>query len=314
MKKIYLVLTIAVAGSLSLFSQTMETELTPLIDNTMFRDLDLSDGKGAYIFAGVTNKDVTKRALVKFDLADALQEGVTVDSALLILKPTKVKPGTTTVNIHRLTTGWGEGSSEATDGDGKGAPATKGDATWSHAIFASVPWIKPGGDYALETTASTEVSVGTNAVFRSALLTLDVNFWLQEPSRNHGWILIGDEKNTATSVKFGSKDNEGRELWPVLKLFYKGTTSVSELQQLEHTFTIYQGTGMNNIQIRNSGDPAQGSLAIFSITGTRVYADELELLPGENTIVTDIQVPGIYVYQITSKGIPVSGKLMILDR
>ena len=314
MKKIYLGLALLLAGSAGLKAQTAETELTPVLDNTIFRNLELSDGQGAHIFAGVTNKDVLKRALVKFELADALPEGVAVDSALLILKPVKVKPGTSTVKIHRLTTAWGEGSSKALDGDGKGAPATEGDATWDFAIYQSEPWIKKGGDYALETTATAEVSVGTDAVFRSDLLTLDVNVWLQDSSKNHGWILIGDEMNKATSVKFASRDNNDHELWPVLRLYYQGATSTTEFSKSESAFFVYQGSGINRIQIRNSGDPARGRVAIYSITGSRVYAGELELMPGDNTLVTDIQEAGMYVYQITSNGNPTSGKLMILDR
>ena len=49
------------------------------------------------------------------------------------------------VFVHRVTADWGEGTSKATQG--KGAPATTGDATWSHRIFNTKTWKMAGGDF-----------------------------------------------------------------------------------------------------------------------------------------------------------------------
>jgi hypothetical protein len=314
MKKIYFALILVMVTGLSLFSQTVEVEVTPMIDNTMFRDSDVSNGLGEFIFTGNTNKDVKKRALVKFDLTETVPEGTTVDSVSLTLIPTKVKPGSTEVEVFILTTEWGEGTSKAEDGDGKGAPATKDDATWSFAKFSSFPWVKKGGDFAIESSASNSVSEGTDAVFRSDQLTLDVNFWLKNPSLNFGWILIGDESKTATSVKFVSKDHDDNEKWPTLKLYYTGATSIDERNHIKPDLLVYQGSDLNNIYIVNGGETGSSKVEIFSITGTRIFSNQLELLSGKNKLITGIQKPGIYIYRISLNGNPSSGKLLIADR
>jgi len=314
MMKNYISLILVITTCLSLFSQTKEAQVTSSLDNTMFKDSDVSNGLGEYIFTGTTNKDVKKRALVQFNLTEAVPEGITVDSVSLILVPSRVKPGSTTVVVHIVTTEWGEGTSIAEDGDGKGAPATTGDATWSFAKYNSVPWIKKGGDFDLESSVSGSVSSGTNAVFRSDRLTQDVNFWLQNPSKNFGWILIGDESKTATSVKFVSKDHKDHTQWPTLTLYYQGATSVAELSTSDPHLSLYQGANLSNIHIQNSGDPLSGQIEIYSIAGSMIYSNNLELSTGNNTVVTNIQEPGIYLYRITADGSLISGKFMIQNR
>ena len=311
MKKIYVTYIFVLVTGLNLFSQTMEVEVTPMIDNTIFKDTDVSNGLGEYIFTGTTNKDVKKRALVKFDLLEAGLEGVIADSVLLTLFPSKAKPGSTEVAVHRLTTEWGEGTSKANDGDGKGAPATTNDATWSYAKFNSDPWIKKGGDFDIEPSISNIVTEGTDALFRSMWLTLDVNFWLQEPTKNFGWIFIGDESNTETSVKFVSKDHSDNNMWPKLKIYYQTATSAPQIPDAALNLRVYQGAGLNNITISNPGDPGVCSMEVFSITGTRLFSSRFQLSRGNNAIETGIQDPGIYVYRIIQNQKTASGKLVI---
>ena len=281
------------------------------MDNTMFKDLPLSNGIGEYFFAGTTKDDVTKRALVMFDLAESVPEGVIVDSAILVLIPTKVKPGSTSIDVHMVTTEWGEGSSKAEDGDGKGDVATANDATWEYAKFNTHPWIKSGGDYAIEASATSTVSTGIDAVFGSIGITANVNFWLENPSQNYGWILIGDEFSTSTSAKFGSRDHPDDMLWPKLKLYYQGTTSINRIADSNSDLTVYQGASMEEIIISNSGDPGLSFMEVYSIAGAKVYSHQVQLSQGENTVNVGIQEAGIYIYQIMTEGIPTSGKLII---
>jgi len=311
MKNLYFILILTILPGISVVSQTVEVEVGASIDNTMFKDLDLSNGIGEYFFAGTTKDGVIKRALVMFDLTESVPEGVTVDSAILVLKPSKVKPGSTSINVHMLTTEWGEGTSKAEDGDGKGAAATTNDATWEYAKFITHPWIKTGGDYALEASATSTVSTGNDAVFSSVAITANVNFWLANPSNNFGWILIGDELSTSTSAKFGSRDHPDHLLWPNLKLYYQGSTSVNQLVLSNSYLSVYQGVNMEEIIISNNGDPVSSIMEIYSITGAKVYSHQIQISQGKNTVNVGIQEAGIYIYKIVADGIPTSGKLMI---
>lgn len=315
MKKIYFILILALSHSFYVFSQTVEVELAASIDNTIFKGSNLSNGLGEYIFTGTTNQGVIKRALLQFDLTDALPEGVLADSAKIFLHPTKVKPGSTQVQLHMVTTEWGEGTSRATDGDGKGARATLGDATWTFARYSKDPWINSGGDY-IDTTTSAKitVSLGNVTSIKGDRITRDVNNWLQDSVMNYGWIIIGDESKTATSVKFASKDHGDDSLWPKLKLYYQGIISVNEVPGSDLKLSVYQGQELSHIHIRNIGEPGTGSIEVYSITGSRIFNSQMELSRGDNSILTGIRRPGIYVYRILLNGHMQSGKLLISER
>jgi hypothetical protein len=210
-------------------------------------------------------------------------------------------------------TAWGEGDSEAQDGDGKGAPATVGDATWTHAKYPTLQWIKSGGDYELESSVSDTVVLGSDAVFGSAKLTLDVNFWLQDSSNNFGWILVGDEFNLGTSVKFGSRDNNDENLWPVIKLYYQGTSSIYEKQPVPE-MRVSQLTNSDALLVMNPYGPGRASIEIYSLTGVSLWSSRHELVAGENQISTGNLDTGIYLYRISLNGISNSGKLLITNQ
>lgn len=314
MKKIYLALSLTMMVAFNLVSQTTELDVTATIDNTIFKDAQLSDGLGEYVFTGTTRAGVTKRALVMFELESIVPDDIDIDSAHLIMVPSKVKPGSTDVKIFKVATEWDEGTSEATDGDGKGAPATKNDATWIFAKYDSDRWIKEGGDFAIEASDTATVSLGENAIFSSPTITADVKLWLKNPEVNFGWIFIGDENNTSTSVKFVSRNNANNSLRPKLKIFYQTATSSPQTADKGLDLKVYQGAGLNTIIISNPGDPGLCSMEVFSITGTRIFSSHFQLSSGNNTIESGIPDPGIYVYRIIQNQKTTSGKLLISNQ
>ena len=98
MKKVYSTLIIGFLFFAGMLAQIQETDVTPIKDNSIFEEGELSNGAGQHLFTGVTNLDKKRRALIKFDLEDLLPEGVLVDSAFLIITPTLVK--TTGTHSH----------------------------------------------------------------------------------------------------------------------------------------------------------------------------------------------------------------------
>lgn len=311
MKKIYIIFSLMVMVSLSALSQSMEVEVTATQDNTIFKNLELSNGAGQFIFAGTTRDGVTKRALVKFDLDSKLPEDALVDSARLIMVPIKVKPGSATLVAYLLGTEWGEGASAASDGDGKGAVPEENDATWTFTKFSTDRWIKKGGDFAFNFSDTSTVSLGEDAIFSSPRIAEDVKFWIDNPEQNFGWIFIGDEIKTSTSVKLASKDNADQSLWPKLKIYYQSATSSQQWLNSGPDLKVYQGSDLSKITISNPGDPGVCSMEVFSITGVRVYSDQFQLSEGSTQISTGIQEPGIYVYRIMLNQKRSSGKLLI---
>ncbi|MDZ7847180.1 MAG: hypothetical protein U5L96_10635 [Owenweeksia sp.] len=118
----------------------------------------------------------------------------------------KTQAGCQSVDLHRLTTEWGEGSSDASGSEGSGTTAQTNDATWVHAFFNTTTWSTNGGDYSSTSSATQSVAGNGSYNWSSAALANDVQLFLDSANQNHGWILIGNEASNQTAKRFGSRD------------------------------------------------------------------------------------------------------------
>lgn len=196
------------------------TTLTANKDNTIFSEDTTStaekafwpftsDGQG-YLYAGRTggNYDPVnryyRRALVSFDLS-GLSPGTTIVSAQLKLNLNKMGPGAsgTSVEVRRLTETWGEGASLNLTG-GYGAAAASNDATWSRRFFNTSSWTTAGGTFSGSVSATKPVAGGVMTWGSTAQLVSDVQNWVNTPSSNAGWILLGSETTDESACRFDS--------------------------------------------------------------------------------------------------------------
>lgn len=195
--------------------------LSAVRDNTLFEDDAAanarSNGAGSRIFAGRTAQGTNsiRRALVAFDLAGAaIPSGATITSAELRLQMNMTNAGGNSVALHRVAAAWGEGGSLAGGGQGGGAPAQTGDATWFHTFFPSALWSVPGGDF--NPTPSASQIVGDPGAYTwgsTAQMVADVQSWVDNPASNFGWILVGNEFTQPTAKSFDSRESgSGPEL------------------------------------------------------------------------------------------------------
>ncbi|MCC6360158.1 MAG: DNRLRE domain-containing protein [Phycisphaerales bacterium] len=204
-----------------------EIVLEPDRDNTLFsNDATLSNGAGQGVFSGLTRFSGVRRALLRFDLS-ALPAGAQVTGASLQLNCTRSISQNTPFTIHRLTADWGEAGSDAGDPGGSGAPAEPGDATWSHRFFGSAMWTSPGGDFVAAASSST--SIGQEGVYVFPGLAGDVQFWQANAGANFGWIVIGDEVDSATAKRFGSRENTDPTLRPKLTIVFDMPSCTGDL-------------------------------------------------------------------------------------
>jgi len=198
--------------------------LEPVRDNTLYEDLlgGLSNGAGFHVFAGLTESGGKRRALLAFDVAGAVPAGAQVLGVKLTLHVTRTIAGPETVSVHRALADWGEGTSHAPGQEGGGAPATAGDATWLHASYAGTLWSAPGGDFDPAASATRVIGFTGPQTWKSPALVADVQGWLDDPSSNHGWLLLGDEPvgGTGTAKRFGSREGP-TAFRPVLKIVYE---------------------------------------------------------------------------------------------
>lgn len=187
--------------------------LSPTQDSAIFQEVaDNSNGAGEFLVVGTRFGAHHRRSLLLFDVAAVVPAGATINSAVLTLQFTTPRNwGSFPVSLHRMTTAWGEAGSIGVMGQGFGAPALSGDATWSSNIHGGSNWNTLGGDFTA--TASATQFVDGNGAYDWNSTTgsvADVQLWLDNPSQNFGWIIVGDEitdPGAATAKRFHSREN-----------------------------------------------------------------------------------------------------------
>ena len=183
----------------------MTVTLSPVKDNSMWQSSGtLSNGAGEFLFVGRTSASGVKRALLQFDIAAALPAGATVTDATLQLEASLTNGGAGNVAAHKALAAWGEGTSDATGDESTGAAATINDATWTHRLYPGTAWTTAGGDFDPTASATTSVSGAATYTWTSAGVIGDVQNWLDTPSTNFGWVLIGVESGN-TQKRFDSQ-------------------------------------------------------------------------------------------------------------
>jgi len=184
----------------------------------------LASGAGPSVFAGRTNlaDNGVRRALLHFELADALPRGgpQTVERVSLVLTNlTESNTAAREYRLHRVLADWGEGASSSAGGGG--APAEAGDATWLHTFHDRSFWLHNGGQFEGEPSARLVVGGAGTYRFESPQLARDVVLFATRPELNFGWILIGDESVRQTVRAFGSRENSDPAARPVLAITFR---------------------------------------------------------------------------------------------
>lgn len=225
-------ITISLLCSLPSLAAADVVVISPLKDSTVYaEDSTLSNGSGEHIISGDNGSAFPRRGLVAFDIAAFVPAGATVDSVelTLTLSHTSVGAGARSISLHRLLADWGEGSSDAEGNEGGGAPAQAGDATWTFRFFDTDSWSVAGGDFVPAASAARVVNeIGVYA-WRSDGMRDDVQAWLDAPSSNFGWMLVGEEGIPQTAKRFDSVQRTTPASRPTLTVYYRpAPTGVGE--------------------------------------------------------------------------------------
>jgi len=132
-----------------------EINLSASKDNTIYSEGNLSNGAGQHMFSGTNGIGDFRRALIRFDIAASVPFGATIDGVELTLNVSR-EPDTFSQNfsLFRITTDWGESSSNAPGQEGMGTDAAFDDATWSHTFFPFTFWNTAGGDIVPEASVT----------------------------------------------------------------------------------------------------------------------------------------------------------------
>jgi hypothetical protein len=192
--------------------------LNPSADATLFEVAPTNAAGGAgYFISGMTQNQTRNRALLQFDIAGAIPSGSQITSVGLELEVIR-QPGCgfepSFFGLHRVLVPWGEGTAVPIDNPGgKGGPAGPGDATWLDRFTPSIPWRVPGGaagtDYTPEFSSATAIyGLGVYDFEGTPEMIKDVQYWLEHPTSNYGWMLITEAEDTPfTARMFASREN-----------------------------------------------------------------------------------------------------------
>ena len=197
--------------------------INPIKDNTLYQyvpaDGDRSNALGFHFFTGETGMGELRRGVLAFDIAGNIPAGSAILGVTLSLNMSMTPSGTPrTTELHKLLADWGEGTSQASGGEGDGAPATTNDATWRHRFFDTIFWTTEGGDFSATVSASQSVGVVGMYTWSSSQMVADVQSWLNDPASNFGWLVLGDESEIATAKRFDTRESASP---PVLTIQYR---------------------------------------------------------------------------------------------
>jgi hypothetical protein len=207
-----LFLSLCIAAS----AATLDSDLSATNDTCLIEiSPDNNMGGQTYFNAGTNMQGKRNRGLLRFDLSE-IPPGSIITSATLSLwvvgAPTD-GPAGTIFDLHRMLKPWGEGSELAIVGAGRGSPATTNEATWNDRFaFADAPWVNPGGepdaDYISDSSAEKFISDMGSYDFRFGTLVQDVQFWLDNPDQNFGYMLMTrDEGQISSARRFGAHED-----------------------------------------------------------------------------------------------------------
>lgn len=245
---IFIALSVITFDAWSPFSAyaQVQVSITARKDNTLYESStgSLSNGVGEHFFAGKNGLGSIRRALVAFDIAGNVPSGAMMTDVVLTLHMSQSQLGSRTVELHRVLADWGEANSVAIGGgggEGGGGPADTGDATWIHRFFNTIFWANAGGDFSAAASASQSVgAIGFYSWGSTPEMLQDVQAWLDTPSTNFGWLLLGVESTSSTSKRFDTRENIDTTLRPKLTIAYTPTVGITDDVRLPTKFTLYQ--------------------------------------------------------------------------
>jgi len=217
-------------------AQIVEVTLQSSQDTTLYENpTDLGNGNGEHLFSGRTASGERRRTVIRFSIPTLPADAIITSATLQMSLTRNATAAVNTYSLHRLTADWGEGTSDAGDPGGNGAPAQTNDATWRHQFFSADLWTTEGGDFDPIPSAQIELTgVARYSIAGGGMIT-DINQWRDDPASNQGWLLQVDEtQGNRTARRFASRENAVPADRPVLVIQYgfPDPTSVPTLRPL----------------------------------------------------------------------------------
>jgi hypothetical protein len=291
--------------------------LTTSADNTLYQVstsdpmAQLSNGAGPNFFVGDTNQPLNniRRGAIKFDLS-SIPVGSTVTSATLTLHVSKlVSTGAENVTLNRALLNWGEGTSTTgSGGGGAGVPATTNDVTWYYTFYSSQLWTTPGGDFAATASATTAVNGLGFFNWTGPGVVSDLQQWVNNPTGNFGWIVLGNESAAGTALQLDTKENTTAADRPLLTVNYTPPVTPTQLvitsaptmatAGAPFMITVNAEDGSGNLATTDNG-----AITLNSSAGADLSPTTVSLTNGTATIPVTLTAAGSQTISASATGL-----------
>ncbi|MFO1064612.1 MAG: hypothetical protein U0892_12180 [Pirellulales bacterium] len=246
--------------------------LTPAKDTTLFQTNAgfVSDGAGTSMSFGLDHQDdLAMRGLLAFDLSQ-IPAGSTINSVTLsVWVNLTFSNSTPSVELHKVTTNWGEGASAPTRFMPPYGTAKTNDATWTNNFYPSSSWTNPGGDFSFAVSSSVVIGADNKSyTFPStSQLVADVQSWVNSSTTNFGWLIKGDETQESGKM-IDTKESTTAAHRPTLTVNYTAAATGAPDMTISQTHSsgLRQGdTGKSaTIIVSNSGNAVSSGQVIVS--------------------------------------------------
>lgn len=220
-----------------------------------------------------------RRPILEFDLGD-IPASATVTNATMSLWHGSTIYFAPTVNAHRVTAAWQEGT-------GTGS-CTRNGATWYNAS-GTVPWAAQGGDYNSTVAASVTHVSGDIAGWDNFNLTGMVGDWLSGRAPNHGVLLKLSDETLAAGRAFSYWSDDfsvAPTLHPKLVLQYSEPVHAQA----------------PSVKVGSPGDGASvsGTVTLSAAASDDRRVDKVEFLVDGSLVATDTSAPFEHAWASTS--------------
>ena len=260
-------------------------------DNTMYQgqfdggppDGERSNALGPNIWTGRGADGNIKRSTIFFDVESVIPSDATITFARLELVVDRSQPSGDNASIHRLTSDWGAGTSDASliNSGGRGTNATPGDVTLTHNFFPTSTWTTIGGDFIAAPSASAGVippsifDFHPPALFFSAggLIEADIQGWIDGATTNYGWIIKGSEAVPLSAKRYFSADTTNVLERPMLVVAFFTPTLTTTLTSSTSTTTTTSTTSTTSTTTTST------TTTTLPFVNTMPYADPFEAMP-----------------------------------
>jgi len=227
MRKLPIIVVVGSAAASLVWADS--ATINPDKDNTLIQTTtgSLSNALGDIFIGRTAQADASsrRRGVIHFNVAAAIPSGSTITAVTLRLYLNMTGDNTVrSASVYRSTASWGEGTSYVNGG--VGSASTTNDATWIHRFWNTSSWTTSGGDRAATASASANTgsagAVNQYYTWSSATLVSDVQGWLDTPSSNLGWHIVGDESTASTARRFTSREatDDAGDHFPELVITY----------------------------------------------------------------------------------------------